>query len=657
MTPSSENKRSLQHGNKKKKSTTVVSHKRIADILSKVWNLSYYYKGSTQIVDQVSLREQRSPLVLHAIAHNKLKELITLSSLGKKLKRSKVSTPDEVMIEDFLITQDVPVFGLSLAENLKSDIAVYMKDFDYAKALDLVNDSMRLRVVTPGSSFPQLPVPGNRDHKVTEYLNGIVHGDAVFRPEFQYNYSVLSSGLASCKMIFVPKNDIVKRAISIAPRDATDKQYVLFELLREYISNNSKVGDHITQFDAQAVQHKAIKNLSACTIDLSSASDRVYKELIQEVWPEFMEYFSDLLPSNILLPNGKVAPLTCIGTQGFPLTFLVLSFIVGRIVAISKRSKHLSTNYGDDITCHSDDYRDVYVALESLGFKINKAKSYGPNSPFVESCGVDLFRKKVQTAKNETSVDVLDITPIHLRGESDASVIEFFNQLCYHGMIAPGKAISIMKDQLKIMFYAYPWPYALTDYHFHYGTHEGMIYNGFKPKYRNSRNLQRREVQVPCTDYKEYRYKGLSTKDSEKLIELLKIHEDIKSHTTYIQEVDVRSVSGTVTAHRLSKLKAHKLYDAYEFLIESDLHDLTQYNEWGINVSIACAFRLTVGYMFYYRAGQQDDESRFTIDKLSNLSEAIDFALGIRERGIVSVFQTKPILASKYVPAPLESNG
>lgn len=644
-----ESQKTQRRNNNQKGSTTpTVSHKKLADALSKEWGLAYYYRGVSDIVDQISMRKDRSPLVHHAISFDMLKKLTTLSSIGTKIKLGKTLASEDEMIASFIATQDVPVFGLSMAMKLKADLFHYFRDFDLEALAAYVEDLSRRRVVTPGSSYPQLPVPMNHDHRVTEYLYGILHGDLVFRPEYQVDYESINRGLASGKGIFVPKNFKVKRFITLPPRDITDKQYIIFEALRDFVSIKSKTSGHITQFDDQSVQHTFLKDENMCTIDLSSASDRVYTDLLKEVWPEFFEKFGKLLPNDILLPNGKVFDLTCVGTQGFPLTFALLSILVGRIVHIAKISTHASSNYGDDIICHKSDFRDVYVALEALGFKINKGKSFGPNSSFVESCGEDIFRKRYNLNGSQILVNQ-NITPIHLRGESHIEVINFMNQLCEKEMITTDAALRILRN-FNVTFYSFSWPYAQTEFHFRFGS--SVITNGFKPQYRHNRSLFVKQMKVPFMDSQPTQFKGLGKADSAILIDILELDSTLKDYRTFIPYVD-RKVSDFPAPYKYLRLLDHKYYDVYKFLTNPDNSDnLEFYKEQGISMNVACAFRLCVGHLFQYRSGQQLEESKFTEDTIKNWSEMIDSILGIVDSGTLSVFKYGDKPSYKYIPVP-----
>lgn len=178
------------------------------------------------------------------------------------------------------------------------------------------------------------------------------------------------------------------------------------------------------------------KDLSWCTIDLKSASDTIYTELVKRLF-EYLPDWRDWLffirsPATILDPNKDPVELAMMSTMGngftFPLQTLIFSAIVETCYnlygwAPRKRGpahKHRSTRtfvrpdgtyvslttpdrskvgakmlqygvFGDDIVCRRSIYHTLTRALEEVGFIVNLKKSFSKGG-FRESCGQDWFK-------------------------------------------------------------------------------------------------------------------------------------------------------------------------------------------------------------------------------------------------------------------------
>lgn len=148
-----------------------------------------------------------------------------------------------------------------------------------------------------------------------------------------------------------------------------------------------------------------------CTIDLSSASDRISTQLV-----EYLFQGSNLLDAmhacrtRTLTQNmtkrhpGKVV-IRKFSTMGSALTFPIQSIVFLILSAwgytLSERDKGnkvtvreaLSrvTVYGDDIIAPNTAYNAIKRVLHACGLKVNDAKSFAGNN-FRESCGMYAFR-------------------------------------------------------------------------------------------------------------------------------------------------------------------------------------------------------------------------------------------------------------------------
>lgn len=469
-----------------------------------------------------------------------------ISALPTKIKDDTPIRSESETVKAFEETQDEPVLGIRLRALLKNKISEVFKGFDYKELLALVDDPDRVKMVTNGSSFPQMlapPITGRDDN--TAILAAMLAGRQIFESDFHIRN--LFEAQADGKFITVPKNYKTGRGITIAPRILVDKQQVVSVALRDHMTLRSRNTNHIVQFDDQTVQHKLLLAGNA-TIDLSSASDRIYRSLVKDVWPEFYDTFEHLLPKDVYTPDGKVVPLTCVGTQGFPLTFTLMAIIIGLIVEAVKVTAFPSANYGDDIICSEKDFDEVYVALEGLGLKVNKSKTHKSSDGFLESCGRDVMF---------TSDGARDITPVYLRGTQDVDFIQFFYQLCKAKLIKPEDATSIL-GRLNVDFYAFEYEYQLTEFHFPFGDNINV------PKAKWSRTASQYVCAVPSMKEEVTAIKGLSKKESALVLELLHIEAGLKNPNN--SKVFRRGSDPIARPYGLMDIRDNKLYGLYSRL-------------------------------------------------------------------------------------------
>lgn len=134
------------------------------------------------------------------------------------------------------------------------------------------------------------------------------------------------------------------------------------------------------------------------TVDLSDASDSISLKLIELLFPkEWYECIRSITcrqtrVGNEWKPNSKAF------AQGCGITFIIESIIFYAItyVTVQKLSpqsniRSLISVYGDDIIVPIHYKEAVVDALELFSFNVNVNKSFGTESPFKESCGVDTF--------------------------------------------------------------------------------------------------------------------------------------------------------------------------------------------------------------------------------------------------------------------------
>lgn len=138
------------------------------------------------------------------------------------------------------------------------------------------------------------------------------------------------------------------------------------------------------------------------TIDLSNASDTISRNLVRELLPrEWWELLTDLRSPYTQMPDGKWVHNEKFSSMGNGFTFELETLIFWAIA--TSVADGVYSVYGDDIIVESAYFDVVITALESVGFQVNKAKSFG-SGPFRESCGKDYW-------------DGDEVRPCYLRSE------------------------------------------------------------------------------------------------------------------------------------------------------------------------------------------------------------------------------------------------
>jgi hypothetical protein len=128
------------------------------------------------------------------------------------------------------------------------------------------------------------------------------------------------------------------------------------------------------------------------TLDLSSASDTVSREIVFELLPlEWAELLNWGRSSKVELPNGDLISQEKFSSMGNGYTFPLETLIFWGLAAACCDRDSDATVYGDDIIIPSVKYDLLAEVLRYAGFILNVGKSFH-EGPFRESCGKDYFR-------------------------------------------------------------------------------------------------------------------------------------------------------------------------------------------------------------------------------------------------------------------------
>lgn len=205
----------------------------------------------------------------------------------------------------------------------------------------------------------------------------------------------------------VPKDGKTDRGICIEPLGNLAIQLGIGRYLKGRLGkvglhvNTSGVDDNplnytVARPDGQTIhRHRALVGSvddSLATIDLSSASDTISREVVRLVIPD--EWFSllDATRSPKTLVDKTWVRLEKFSSMGNGFTFELETLLFACIIASACGLKigHDLHVYGDDIIIPARDYREASAVLEACGFLINHRKSFA-TGPFRESCGGDYF--------------------------------------------------------------------------------------------------------------------------------------------------------------------------------------------------------------------------------------------------------------------------
>lgn len=192
---------------------------------------------------------------------------------------------------------------------------------------------------------------------------------------------------------FVPKTALTHRSIAVEPHINSFFQLGIGKMIRKRLK---RVG---IDLDDQSTNQKLARlgsiDGSLATIDLTSASDTISKELVRELLPEDWFAWLDMTRSKQGTLNKEKLLYEKFSSMGNGFTFDLESLIfwaVAQSVVEHRNYNPFWVNVmGDDIIVPSGCYVRVVRVLQELGFVVNKSKSFHKGL-FRESCGCDCFR-------------------------------------------------------------------------------------------------------------------------------------------------------------------------------------------------------------------------------------------------------------------------
>jgi hypothetical protein len=196
---------------------------------------------------------------------------------------------------------------------------------------------------------------------------------------------------ATCgKLMFVPKDARSHRSIVVEPLLNSLYQKGVGSYLKTRLK---RFGVDLTdQTRNRELSRKGSVDGASCTIDLSSASDTVSRELVWNLLPLQWAHALDIGRTPQVTYRSETLLLEKFSSMGNAYTFELESLIfyslaVGTCTALGLSVQDVSV-FGDDIILPVNAYHTFVGILDFCGFTVNSEKSF-VHGPFRESCGFD----------------------------------------------------------------------------------------------------------------------------------------------------------------------------------------------------------------------------------------------------------------------------
>lgn len=190
------------------------------------------------------------------------------------------------------------------------------------------------------------------------------------------------------RLQFVPKDATKFRSIVVEPSVNTYLQLGLGSYVRRRLKyagcdlSNQETNRDLCRFGS-------LTGLVG-TIDLSSASDTIAREVVRELLPADWYSLFDSMRTRSVTYDGKTIAQHKFSSMGNGFTFELESLIFFAIAKVVCENSEFVSVYGDDIICPTRYYNDLTRALTLFGFTVNLEKSFS-EGPFRESCGKDFL--------------------------------------------------------------------------------------------------------------------------------------------------------------------------------------------------------------------------------------------------------------------------
>nr|URG16044.1 MAG: RNA dependent RNA polymerase [Leviviridae sp.] len=203
-------------------------------------------------------------------------------------------------------------------------------------------------------------------------------------------------------MSFVPKTNVIKRSICTEPNINMMLQLSIGSYIEDALRKQYGLDLGIQPDKNRELSRRGSIDGSYGTIDLESASDSLALTLLRPLLDRRFMALLELVRSRMSTYRGHHTELHMVSTMGNGYTFPLQTLLFAGVVITTARMRGHKLRYprsrslgsfgvfGDDIIVERELYDDVVTNLETLGFKVNRSKSFN-EGPFRESCGHDYF--------------------------------------------------------------------------------------------------------------------------------------------------------------------------------------------------------------------------------------------------------------------------
>lgn len=196
------------------------------------------------------------------------------------------------------------------------------------------------------------------------------------------------------KIITVPKNSKTDRVIAVEPGINLWFQKAIGSMIRRRLSRFGVATNDQSVNQRLALEGSLSRELA--TVDFSSASDSISKELVRELIPHEWYLLLDACRSKVgTMSDGTVITWEKFSSMGNGFTFeleTLIFYAAALAVREYNRSSGRVSAYGDDVILPARDFALFLEFSEYLGFRVNDQKSFhSTDCHFRESCGSHYF--------------------------------------------------------------------------------------------------------------------------------------------------------------------------------------------------------------------------------------------------------------------------
>lgn len=191
---------------------------------------------------------------------------------------------------------------------------------------------------------------------------------------------------------FVPKTATTERAIAVEPLVNVYAQLGLGRMIRNRLRSFADIDLNDQSLNQQLAREGSIRGY-LCTVDLSSASDTVAREVVRAMLPEQWFLAMDLSRSKVGKLDDETFLYEKFSSMGNGFTFELETLIFWSLsyaACVISQVPPLVSVYGDDIIAPVPAQPALVELLEFFGFTLNPKKTFF-EGVFRESCGKDYY--------------------------------------------------------------------------------------------------------------------------------------------------------------------------------------------------------------------------------------------------------------------------